>query len=210
MSPEAPTDSHLEIAHVLFIDIVGYSKLLIDQQTALVKELNEKVRNTEEFRAAEGAGKLIRIATGDGMALAFFTSPDAPVRCALQVTDVVRQSPRLQLRMGIHSGPVDKLADVNEQSNIAGSGINTAQRVMDCGDAGHILLSRRVADDLAQYGRWQPDLHYLGKVEVKHGVKMEIVNLYSEKVGNAAIPKKIAMARKSASRRARFHVLLTV
>jgi hypothetical protein len=190
MSPEASTDSHLEIAHVLFIDIVGYSKLLIDQQTALVKELNEKVRNTEEFRAAEGAGKLIRIATGDGMALAFFTSPDAPVRCALQLTEVVRQSPRLPLRMGIHSGPVDKLADVNEQSNIAGSGINTAQRVMDCGDAGHILLSRRVADDLAQYGRWQPDLHNLGQVEVKHGVKMEIVNFYSEKVGNAAVLKK--------------------
>jgi adenylate cyclase len=210
MSPEASTDSHLEIAHVLFIDIVGYSKLLIDQQTALVKELNEKVRNTEEFRAAEAAGKLIRIATGDGMALAFFTSPDAPVRCALQLSEAIRQSPRLQLRMGIHSGPVDKLADVNEQSNIAGSGINTAQRVMDCGDAGHILLSRRVADDLAQYGRWQPDLHDLGKVEVKHGVKMEIVNFYSEKVGNAAIPKKLAMARKSASRRARFHVLLTV
>jgi len=132
------------------------------------------------------------------------------VRCALQLTEVVRQSPRLQLRMGIHSGPVDQLADVNEQSNIAGSGINTAQRVMDCGDTGHILLSRRVADDLAQYGRWQPDLHDLGKVEVKHGVKMEIFNFYSEKVGNAAVPKKIAMARKSASRRARFHVLLTV
>src|SRR5256712_13472724 len=184
----APTDSHLEIAHVLFVDIVAYSKLLIDQQTELVKELNEKVRKTEEFRAADAAGKLIRIADGDGMALAFFASPDAPVRCALQLTEVVRQSPRLQLRMGIHSGPVDKLADVNEQSNIAGSGINTAQRVMDCGDAGHILLSRRVADDLAQYGRWQPDLHDLGKVETKHGVKMEIVNLYNERVVNAAVP----------------------
>ena len=126
----APTDSHLEIAHVLFIDIVAYSKLLIDQQTELVKELNEKVRDTEEFRAADAAGKLIRMATGDGMALAFFTSPDAPVRCALQLSEAVRQSPRLQLRMGIHSGPVDKLADVNERSNVAGSGINTAQRVM--------------------------------------------------------------------------------
>jgi adenylate cyclase len=206
----APTDSHLEIAHVLFIDIVGYSKLLIDQQTELVKELNEKVRNTEEFRAADAAGKLIRIATGDGMALAFFTSPDAPVRCALQLGEAVRQLPRLQLRMGIHSGPVDKLADVNERSNVAGSGINIAQRVMDSGDAGHILLSRRVADDLAQYGRWQPDLHDLGQVELKHGVRIEIVNLYNERVGNAAIPKKIAEAKRNAARRAKIRVLFTV
>src|ERR1700751_1268939 len=126
----APTDSHLEIAHVLFIDIVAYSKLLIDQQTELIKLLNEQVHGTEEFRTAEAAGKLIRIATGDGMALAFFTSPDAPVRCALQLSEAIRQSPRLQLRMGIHSGPVDQLADVNERSNIAGAGINTARRVM--------------------------------------------------------------------------------
>ena len=208
MSPEAPTDSHLEIAHVLFIDIVAYSKLLIDQQTELVKELNEKVRNTEEFRAADAAGKLIRIATGDGMALAFFSSPDAPVRCALQLSEAVRQSPRLQLRMGIHSGPVDKLADVNERSNVAGSGINTAQRVMACGDAGHILLSRRVADDLAQYGRWQPDLHDLGKVETKHGVRIDIVNLYNERVGNAAIPKKIAEGKRKAARRAKIRVFV--
>jgi adenylate cyclase len=203
----APTDSHLEIAHVLFIDIVAYSKLLIDQQTELVKELNEKVRNTEEFQAAAAAGKLIRIATGDGMALAFFTSPDAPVRCALQLSERVRESPGLQLRMGIHSGPIDKLADVNEQSNIAGAGINTAQRVMECGDAGHILLSRRVADDLAQYGRWQPDLHDLGKVEVKHGVRIDIVNLYNDRVGNAAIPKRIAEAKRNAARRAKIRVL---
>jgi adenylate cyclase len=202
----APTDSHLEIAHVLFIDIVAYSKLLIDQQTELVKELNEKVRNTEEFRAADAAGKLIRIATGDGMALAFFTSPDAPVRCALQLSEAIRQSPRLQLRMGIHSGPVDKLADVNERSNVAGAGINTARRVMDCGDAGHILLSGRVADDLGQFGRWQPQLHDLGEVQVKHGIRLDIVNLYTENVGNAAIPKKIAEAKRNAARRAKVRV----
>src|SRR5207248_4080175 len=206
----APTDSHLEIAHVLFVDIVAYSKLPINQQTELVKQLNELVRGTEEFRTAEAARKLIRIATGDGMALAFFTSPDAPVRCALQLSEAVRQSPHLQLRMGIHSGPVDKLADVNERSNVAGSGINTAQRVMNCGDAGHILLSRRVADDLAQYGRWQPTLHDLGKVETKHGVKMEIVNLYEERVGNAAVPKKIVEAKRKAVRRARIRVLFAV
>ncbi|MEY2493431.1 MAG: hypothetical protein QOH24_2382 [Verrucomicrobiota bacterium] len=210
MSAEAPTDSHLEIAHVLFIDIVAYSKLLIDQQTDLVKQLNEQVQSTEEFRTAEVAGKLIRIATGDGMALAFFTSPDAPVRCALQLSEAIRQLPGLQLRMGIHSGPVDQLADVNAQSNIAGAGINTARRVMDCGDAGHILLSRRVADDLGQYGRWQPQLHDLGQVEVKHGVKLDLVNLYTENVGNAAIPKKIAEAKRNVARRSRLHALSAV
>jgi TolB-like protein/class 3 adenylate cyclase/Tfp pilus assembly protein PilF len=210
MSPEAPTDSHLEIAHVLFIDIVAYSKLLIDQQTDLIKLLNEQVHGTEEFRTAEAAGKLIRIATGDGMALAFFTSPDAPVRCALQLSEAIRQSPRLQLRMGIHSGPVDKLADVNERSNIAGAGINTARRVMDCGDAGHILLSGRVADDLGQFGRWQPQLHDLGEVEVKHGVRLDVVNLYTESVGNAAIPKKIAEGKRKAARRAIVRVLFAV
>src|SRR5207247_1448544 len=167
----APTDSHLEIAHVLFIDIVAYSKLLIDQQTELVKELNKKVRNTEEFRAADAAGKLIRIATGDGMALAFFTSPDAPVRCALQIAHALTNRPELPLRMGIHSGPVDPIFDVNERPNIAGAGINIAQRVMDCGDAGHILLSKRAADDLAQYAEWRPRLQELGEVEVKHGVR---------------------------------------
>ena len=206
----APTDSHLEIAHVLFIDIVAYSKLLIDQQTELIKLLNEQVHSTEEFRSAEAAGKLIRIATGDGMALAFFTSPDAPVRCALQLSEAIRQSPRLQLRMGIHSGPVDQLADVNERSNIAGAGINTARRVMDCGDAGHILLSGRVADDLGQFGRWQPQLHDLGEVEVKHGLRLDVVNLYTESVGNPAIPKKIAEAKRKAARRAKVRVLLAV
>src|SRR6266704_2124085 len=203
----APTDSHLEIAHVLFIDIVAYSKLLIDQQTELIKLLNEQVHSTEEFRTAEADGKLIRIATGDGMALAFFTSPDAPVRCALQLSEAIRESPRLQLRMGIHSGPVAQLADVNEQSNIAGAGINTARRVMDCGDAGHILLSGRVADDLGQFGRWQPQLHDLGEVEVKHGVRLDIVNLYTESVGNAAIPKKIAEAKRNAARRGKIRLL---
>src|SRR5437773_563119 len=206
----APTDSHLEIAHVLFIDIVAYSKLLIDQQTELVKELNEKVRNTEEFRTADAAGKLVRIATGDGVALAFFSSPDAPVRCALQLSEAVRQSPRLQLRMGIHSGPVDKLADVNERSNVAGSGSRSAQRVMACGDGGHILVSRRVADDLAQYGRWQPDLHDIGKVETKHGVRIDIVNLYNERVGNAAIPKKIAEGKRKAARRGKIRALFAL
>ena len=170
-------ESHLEIAHVLCTDIVGYSKLPIDQQSELLRQLNQIVRKTEQFRAAETAGKLVRLPTGDGMALAFFTSPDAPVRCAIEVARALQKDPQLPMRMGIDSGPVDQVSDVNERSNIAGTGINMAQRVMDCGDTGHILLSKRVAGDLAQYTKWQPQLHDLGEVEVKHGVKIGIVNL---------------------------------
>jgi TolB-like protein/Flp pilus assembly protein TadD len=196
MSVVDGSDSHLELAHVLFIDIVGYSKRLTNEQSALVKKLNEMVRQTEECRAAEGAGKLIRIPTGDGMALAFFTSPDAPVRCAIELAKADQADPRLALRMGIHTGPVDQLSDVNERSNVAGAGINIAQRVMDCGDAGHILLSKRTADDLGQYGRWQPDLHELGEVEVKHGLRLGVVNFHGKDFGNAALPQKIAARRQ--------------
>ena len=165
-------DSQLELAHVLFIDIVGYSKRLINEQTALVKRLNELVLQTEQCRTADAAGKLIRIPTGDGMALAFFTSPDAPVRCAIELSKADQADPKLELRMGIHTGPVDQVFDVNQRSNVAGAGINMAQRVMDCGDAGHILLSKHVAEDLEQYGHWQPLLHDLGECEVKHGVRL--------------------------------------
>ncbi|MEY2438628.1 MAG: hypothetical protein QOI34_13 [Verrucomicrobiota bacterium] len=196
MSVIDANDSHLELAHVLFIDIVGYSKRLTNEQTALVRKLNEIVRQTEECRAAEAAGKLIRLPTGDGMALAFFTSPDAPVRCAIELAKADQADPKLELRMGIHTGPVDQVADVNERSNVAGAGINIAQRVMDCGDAGHILLSKRTADDLGQYGRWQPDLHDLGEVEVKHGLRLAVVNFHGKDFGNAALPQKIAAQRQ--------------
>ena len=196
MSVVDANDSHLELGHVLFIDIVGYSKRLTNEQTALVKKLNEIVRQTEECRAAEAAGKLIRIPTGDGMALAFFTSPDAPVRCAIELAKADQADPKLELRMGIHTGPVDQVSDVNERSNVAGAGINIAQRVMDCGDAGHILLSKRTADDLGQYGRWQPDLHDLGEVEVKHGLRLGVVNFHGKDFGNAALPQKIAARRQ--------------
>ena len=168
MSDQLQPDADLAIAHVLFIDIVAYSKLAIDQQKEVVQQLNRYVHDSEQFRRADTAGKLIRIPTGDGVALAFFTSPDAPVRCAIEVSKAVRNSSALQLRMGIHSGPVDQLSDVNERSNLAGTGINMAQRIMNCGDAGHILLSQRVADDLVQYTRWRSQLHELGDVEVKH------------------------------------------
>ena len=188
---EPKPDRPLEIAHVLFIDIVGSAKLLTNEQSEVLRDLNQIVRDTEQFRAAETVGKLIRLPTGDGMALAFFTSPEAPVRCAMEISKALRNNPKLPLRMGVHSGPVDPVLDVNDRSNVAGAGITMAQRVMDCGDAGHILLSRRIADDLAQYSKWQPHLHELGECEVKHGAKVSLVNFYTEEVGNAALPKKL-------------------
>ena len=203
MGPESETFSQLEIAHVLFTDIVGYSKQPIDQQSELLKELNQVVRGTEQFRAAEAAGKLVRLPTGDGMALAFFTSPDAPVRCALEIAEALKSRPKIQLRMGVDSGPVDLIVDVNDRPNVAGAGINMAQRVMDCGDAGHILLSTRVAADLAQYSKWQPHLHDLGEAEVKHGVKVSLVNLYTGSVGNPDVPDKIKRAQRAETLRGR-------
>lgn len=194
MSDQLQPEADLAIAHVLFIDIVAYSKLAIDQQKEVVQQLNQYVRDSEQFRRADTAGKLIRIPTGDGVALAFFTSPDAPVRCAIEVSKAVRNSSALQLRMGIHSGPVDQLSDVNERSNLAGTGINMAQRIMNCGDAGHILLSQRVADDLVQYTRWRSQLHELGDVEVKHGVRVSVVNLYTDEVGNPEVPQSLRRA----------------
>jgi serine/threonine-protein kinase len=192
MSAETKSDLRLEIAHVLFIDIVGYSKLLINEQRESLQELNQIVRGTEAFRAAETAGQLICIPTGDGMALVFSTTPDAPVQCALEIGKALKSRPDLRVRMGIHSGPVSAVTDVNERSNIAGGGINMAQRVMDCGDAGHILLSKRVAEDLAQYRQWQRHLHDLGECQVKHDVTVSVVNLYTDEAGNAALPAKFA------------------
>src|SRR5438477_7728079 len=196
MSGEVKKEIQIEIAHVLFIDIVGYSKLLITEQHELLQELNQIVRATEAFRAAEAVGKLIRLPTGDGMALAFATTPDAPVQCALEISKALKSHPELRVRMGIHSGPVSGLVDVNDRSNIAGAGINMAQRVMDCGDAGHILLSRHIAEDLEQYRQWQPSLHDLGTCEVKHGMQVAIVNLWSDDVGNRQLPQKFQALRK--------------
>src|SRR3954452_7927164 len=205
MAAESETFSQLEIAHVLFTDIVGYSRLPIDQQSELLGQLNQLVRGTEQFRAAEAAEKLVRLPTGDGMALAFFTSVDAPVRCALQIAEVLKSRPKIKLRMGVDSGPVDLILDVNDRPNVAGAGINMAQRVMDCGDAGHILLSRRVAGDLRQYSNWQPHLEDLGEAEVKHGVKVELVNLYTDNLGNPTVPDKVHRARRYQALLARKH-----
>src|SRR5713101_70037 len=184
MSAELKPHLRLEIAYVLFIDIVGYSKLLIDEQKELLQKLNEIVRKTDQVCAAEAEGKLVRLPTGDGMALVFSNSPEAPVECALQISKALKGHPELRVRMGVHSGPVSGITDVNDRSNIAGGGINMAQRVMDCGDAGHILLSKRVAEDLAQYRHWQPYLHDLGDCQVKHDVTVSVVNLYTDEAGN--------------------------
>src|SRR5438552_2062202 len=195
-SAEPKPDLPLEIAHLLLIDVVGYSKLLVNEQIELLQELNQIVRGTECFRAAETKGKLIRVPTGDGMALLFFHSPEEPARCALEISRTLQEHPHIQLRMGVHSGPVNRVRDVNDKTNIVGSGINIAQRVMDCGDAGHILLSRHVADDLTQYRHWQPYLHDLGECEVKHGLRLHIFNLYKDDLGNPQVPDKLKRRRR--------------
>jgi len=184
-------DLQLEIAHLLLIDIVGYSKLLVNEQIQCMQQLNRIVRSTGCFRKAEKEEKLIRLPTGDGMALLFFQSPEEPARCALEISDTLRNHPELSVRMGVHSGPVNKVADVNDRSNFAGAGINIAQRVMDCGDAGHIVLSKHVADDLSQYSHWQPYLNDLGECEVKHGLRLHIVNLCKDGLGNPQVPEKL-------------------
>src|SRR5438067_764793 len=196
MPTEHSSDVKVEIGHVLFIDIVGYSKLLITGQSDQLQTLKQVVRGTEQFRLAEAEGKLLRLPTGDGGALVFRTSPEAPVLCALEISKELKNHPELRVRMGIHSGPVNEITDLNEQANIAGAGINIAQRVMDCGDAGHILLSRHVAEDLEQYPRWRAYLHDLGDCEVKHDVRVSLVNLYTDDAGNPGVPEKLRKERR--------------
>src|SRR5437868_2992407 len=196
MPSETTARPHVEIAHVLFIDVVGCSTLLINEQQQVQQDLNQVVRDTEQFRIAEAEGRLTRLPTGDGMALNFFTTPEAPVQCALEISAALPRYPRLQLRMGVHSGPISSTTEVNDRSKIAGAAINIAERIMSCGDAGHILLSKRVAEDLGQYAEWQPYLHDLGAIQVKHGVTLAIVNLYTEKLGNPELPQRIKEARQ--------------
>src|SRR5437870_3977573 len=200
MSLEIKKEIQLEIAHVLFIDIVGYSKLSINDQRAAIDELNQVVRTSEQFQNAEAAARLIKIPTGDGMALVFYKSPEEPVKCALEISRALKEQPKIQLRMGVHSGPVSGVIDVNGQANLAGAGLNIAQRVMDCGDAGHILVSQRVADDLGEYEHWRPLLHDLGECEVKHGMRVSIVSLYADEVGNPQLPKKFQTLKKHGAR----------
>src|SRR6266853_6495715 len=200
MAAETKKQIQLEIAHVLFIDIVGYSKLSINEQRAAIDELNQVVRTSEQFQNAEAAGRLIKIPTGDGMALVFYKSPEEPVKCALEISRALKENSKIKLRMGAHSGPVSGVIDVNGQANLAGAGLNMAQRVMDCGDARHILLSKRVADDLGEYEHWRPFLHDLGECEVKHGMRVSIVNLHADEVGNPQLPKKFQALKKHKAR----------
>jgi class 3 adenylate cyclase len=200
MSAEGKKEIELEIAHVLFIDIVGYSKLSINEQRAAIDELTQVVRASKQVHNAEAAARLIKIPTGDGMALVFYKSPEEPVKCALEICRALKEHPKLQLRMGVHSGPVSGVIDVNGHANLAGAGLNTAQRVMACGDAGHILVSRRVADDLGEYEHWRPLLHDLGECEVKHGAHVTIVNFYGDEVGNPQLPKKFQALKKHSTR----------
>jgi TolB-like protein/class 3 adenylate cyclase/Tfp pilus assembly protein PilF len=194
-SAETKPDLMFEIANILLIDVVGYSKLLVNEQIELLQELNQIVRSTECFRAAERSGKLTRVPTGDGMALLFFRSPEEPVRCALEISRILKDHPHIQVRMGVHSGPVSQVTDVNDRTNIAGAGINIAQRVMDCGDAGHILLSKHLADDLAEYRHWRPHLHDLGECEVKYGLRLHLFNLCKDGLGNPQVPEKLKRRR---------------
>src|SRR6202051_802206 len=188
MPSESSSELKFEIGHVLFIDIVGYSQLLINEQSEQVQTLKEIVRGTEQFRLAEAEGKLLRLPTGDGGALVFRNHPEAPTLCAMEISKALKNYPELRVRMGIHSGPVNEVSDLNEQANIAGAGINIAQRVMDCGDASHILLSKHVAEDLEQYPRWRAYLHDLGDCEVKHGERLGLVNFFTEEIGNPELP----------------------
>jgi TolB-like protein/class 3 adenylate cyclase len=200
MPSEVKKEIQLEIAHVLFIDIVGYSKLSINDQHATVEELNQIVRASEQFQRAEAASRLIKIPTGDGMALVFYTSPEAPAQCAVEISRALKVYPRLLLRMGVHSGPVSGVIDVNGHANLAGAGLNIAQRVMNCGDAGHILLSKHVAEDLEEYEQWRPLLHDIGECEMKHGVRVSVVNLHADQVGNPQLPKKFQALKKHSAR----------
>jgi len=190
MIPASEPEPKLEIAHVLTMDVVGYSTLLINEQSRVLADLTRMVRETVRFRQAEADGKLLRLPAGDGMVLVFFNDPEAPIECAMEIGAALKNHPKIRLRMGIHSGPVNQVLDVNDRSNIAGAGIDIAQRVTDCGDAGHILLSKRFAEDLAPYSRWNPHLHDLGECEVKHGRKISLVNLYTGEIGNPDPPEK--------------------
>jgi len=195
MFSELKPHLHLEVGHILFLDILGFSRLLADEQQELVLELNQIVRETKQFQGAEAEGKLTRLPTGDGMVLVFTNNPEAPVECALEISQKLQSRPQLKLRMGIHSGPVNPVADVNDQANLAGAGINIAQRVMSCGDAGHILLSKHFAEDLEHYAHWRSHLHDVGEIKTKHGAKIPLVNLYTDELGNSALPVKLKQAK---------------
>jgi class 3 adenylate cyclase len=206
MCPDVPAEQSqapvLEIAHVLFMDIVGYSRLPMEEQSGLLLKLQDIVRNSSEFQRAQTEDRLLRLPTGDGMALIFFGDPEAPVRCAVEISRALSQEPDLKLRMGVHSGPVQRIDDINASRNVSGAGINYAQRVMDCGDAGHILVSRAVAEVIGETFRWATALHNIGELEVKHGARVHLYNFYAEGFGNAERPKRIVEQQEQAKQAA--------
>jgi adenylate cyclase len=203
MTSEHGSGPKVEIAHILNMDVVEYSTLLITEQSRIMGELTRVVKNAARFRRAEADGKLVRVPTGDGMLLVFFDDPQAPIECAMEISAAMQSLPEIRLRMGIHSGPVNEVVDVNDRTNVAGAGVDVSQRVMDCGDAGHILLSKRVADDLAPFPRWNQQLHDLGECEIKHGRKISLVNFYTGTIGNPEPPKKCAVAKEEPRERSR-------
>ena len=208
-APEPHFSPSSEIAHVLFMDLVAYSALPTAQQHQSLKELNNSVRDTAEFARASAEDQLIRLPTGDGMALVFFRDPEAPVRCALELSRKLCKHPEIKLRMGIHTGPVYRVADINANLNVAGGGINVAQRVMDCGDPGHILVSKATADVLNEVGGWKESLRDLGELKVKHGVRLHLFEvLKKEEAGQPQRPRKLRRVRARQVRRALVAALL--
>ena len=197
MPAEPEADLPLEIAHVLLIDVVGYSTVLADEQVKLLQEVNLVVHETESFRVAEISSQLVRVPTATGMALLFSRSPEQPVRCALEISRTLQAHPHIGVRMGIHGGPVNQVTDAHGNVNIGGSAIDVAQHVLECGGEGHILLSAHVAEDLSQYRDCQPYLHDLGECEVKHGLRMHLFNVYKGNLGNAQVPEAIRQRKGS-------------
>src|SRR5205807_9702441 len=200
MTPEGESRPKVEIGHVLMMDVVEYSTLLITEQSRIMSEIKRIVRSTARIQQAEADGELVCVPTGDGMLLVFFNDPEAPIECAIEISAAIKNHPEIRLRMGIHSGPVNQVVDVNERANATGAGIDMAQRGMDCGGAGHLLVSKRVADDLAPFPRWNPHLHELGECEVKHGRKISLVNFHTSEIGNAERPQRCSAVNEQAAR----------
>jgi tetratricopeptide (TPR) repeat protein/class 3 adenylate cyclase len=190
--------SGAESANVLFLDIVGFTKLAVNRQRQVLKQLLEAVRSTEEYNRANAADQLLRLPTGDGMALVFLnTTPVAPVCCAKHICKALSSgSQSFGVRMGVHSGPVYRDENIDNRPNVTGDGINLAQRVMSCGDEGHIILSNTVAEFLRAFDEWRPQIHDLGEVKVRHDKVLHIFNLYGEGFGNPAQPAAVRSQRR--------------
>lgn len=202
MTTSAPVKS---IAHVLYMDVIGSGLLPAERQRAVYQELNDVVLGSAEYRRAGARGEVICRPSGDGMALVFFEGVESPMLSALEISELLRSRPHLQLRMGIRSGEVFRVTDINGSDDVTGDGIVMARRVMDCGDAAHVLVSASVMDGIGK-SSWEPSLHYLGVCEVKHGQRIALWNLYTTEVGNPKLPRimveQLAQQAISAHRKA--------